>query len=97
MWWAGVLTSGKVPLEKTLETEDRLAWGQVRGRLAAGKGGDAHQQAGLSAGAVADNDEFPTELGHGGGLNWQALMQARVSESDGDGRWARWFVVGKKL
>lgn len=57
----------------------------------------AHQQAGFTAGAVTDNDEFATELGHGEGSNWQALMQGRVSESDGDGERARWFVVGKKL
>lgn len=75
-WWAGVLTSGKVPLEKTLVTKDRLASGQkcaVDWLFSKGGRGakikHAHQQAGLAAGTVADNDEFPTELGHGGGLN----------------------------
>ena len=71
-----MLTSGKVPLEKTLETKDELASGQELIDWLLAKGGGkkakiehAHQQASLSAGAVADNDEFPTKLGHGGGLN----------------------------
>lgn len=45
----------------------------------------AHQQARLAAGTVADNDEFPTELGHRGWTNWQALMQGQISEGCCDG------------
>ena len=48
--------------------------GEVRDRRL---GVDLHEQTGLSAGAVTDNDELATDLGHGavcrglcGGVGW---------------------------
>jgi len=43
-------------------------WGR-RGRA---KGGNAHQQAGFPAGAVADDDELATDLSHGGSGRWRS-------------------------
>lgn len=87
-----------MPLEKTLYRHGTLAWAHLGDSIAKGvKIEHVHQQARLAAGTVADNDEFPTELGHRRWSNWQALMQGQVSEGCGDGRRVKWFVLGKKL
>lgn len=61
------LTSGKVPLEKTLEggRQRVLASIAMLRVCIAGHMEDLHEQTGLSTGAVADNDELATDLGHG--------------------------------
>ena len=86
------LTSGKVPLEKTLQSSrvsmgDACVAGRWRGggggkggcrgrqhdhghhmqrQRASRKRGNSHQQAGLAAGTVTDDDQLPAELGgHG--------------------------------
>ena len=52
-------TSGKVPLEKTLGTSLAL-------RLKMFRFNYSHQQAGLSASTITNNDEFATDFSHGG-------------------------------
>ena len=63
----GMLTSGKVPLEKTLRRSLRLASSKHdqrhawhRGRLA----DKLHQQTSFPAGTITDDDEFAADLGH---------------------------------
>ena len=65
----GGLTSGKVPLEKTLRWVISLGtWTGTSKSTRAGqareKGRYIHQQAGLSAGSIADDDEFASDLRH---------------------------------
>lgn len=63
----GNLTSGKVPLEKTLreikcqlsERQRKVVAGERRGR-------HSHEKASLSAGTVADDDELATDFRHSG-------------------------------
>ena len=52
-------TSGNVPLEKTL-------WDQSAIDLCKSEHWIIHQQAGLSASTIADNDEFATDFSHDG-------------------------------
>jgi hypothetical protein len=58
------LTSGKVPLEKTLAT-DGSQYKMLDGQTAAGSAGeeDSHEKTSLAAGAIANNDELATDLG----------------------------------
>ena len=63
----GRLTSGKVPLEKTLQRRCQQLRGRTKGlslALAIGVRVHLHEQTGLSAGAVTDNHELATDLGH---------------------------------
>jgi hypothetical protein len=78
----GRLTSGKVPLEKTLAEklaagQSSAEWGRKRrsDELAETRlhGKDLHQQTGLSAGAISDDNELAAELGHGGEIEGLGL------------------------
>lgn len=72
-WGGGMLfTSGKVPFEKTLAKRKRSAVGaggktgcsaSSRSRYSEARG-NIHQQTGLSAGTVSDNDKFAADLSH---------------------------------
>lgn len=54
-------TSGKVPLEKTLSDESQYNSDRVKGQ-----GFDSHQQTGLTAGTITDDDKFAANFSHGG-------------------------------
>jgi hypothetical protein len=62
----GMLTSGKVPFEKTLCGRGSQ-FGPPSSRHVDRRylERDAHEQAGLSAGTVADDDELASQFGHG--------------------------------
>ena len=60
----GARTSGNVPLEKTLKVLSARMEKILDGR-------HVHQQASLSAGTIANNDEFATDFSHGG--CWRTL------------------------
>lgn len=64
-WEDCYLTSGKVPLEKTLSMARSVRGGdeeQNAGR--ADEDGDLHQQTGLTAGTVTDDDQLSADLSH---------------------------------
>jgi hypothetical protein len=58
-----MLTSGKVPFEKTLQGKRSASY--CRGmKLKADSRGDLHQQTGLTAGTIAYDDKLAADLGH---------------------------------
>lgn len=61
------LTSGKVPLEKTLQATELAAGRHREGAHVRGGhvGQDVHEQTSLSTGAVTDNNELSADLSHG--------------------------------
>ena len=61
-----VLTSGKVPLEKTLQAGSLVVEEQGRAMQALGshRSGVVHEQTGLSTGAVTDNNELSSDFRH---------------------------------
>jgi hypothetical protein len=69
-----MLTSGNVPLEKTLGGQQsaralvfagRQPQAAMAGDGGGREGGDSHQQAGLTTGTVAYNDQLSTDFRHG--------------------------------
>jgi len=93
------LTSGNVPLLKTLQEErkSQRRWSQGQAMVVDRRRINLHEEARLSAGAVANDDEFATQLSHGAAIGrscWSNVGWRRIGVLKGSPGGKRWMEVG---